>query len=54
MSRHIPVLLALALIAPLATQLRAQDELKLRGRIEYATWAKCLLDSRDMAALGQC
>lgn len=32
----------------------AYDKLKLRGRIKYADWAKCLLDAPDVAAMGRC
>lgn len=33
---------------------RAHDKLKLRGRIKYATWAKCMLAAEDVAGLGGC
>lgn len=32
----------------------AQDKLKLRGRLTYATWAKCIAAAPTMSAAGRC
>ncbi len=33
---------------------RAHDKLRLRGRIKYVAWAKCLMAAEDVAGLGGC
>ena len=43
-----------ALVSATQTQCeqRAADKLKLRGRIKYAKWAKCMMAAEDVAGLG--